>query len=161
MNPIAMAEAAIGTVTGASWWRLALKLAPWVAIALLTMGLQATRGTLARVRLEHTAQLATMRTEASEAKAADEKRVADALGRYSVRSSAKQVITTRAANEVRDYAETIPGRAGCLGADRARGVQRDRAAFFPTDTATPAAGGDDSVSADSVADTTRRVDVQR
>ena len=139
MSLVDVAGAAIGTATGARWWRLALKLAPWIAIAGLLAALQLTRGTLARARLEHAAELAGLDAAAARQSAANSDRVARAADAYATRTAALQPLIVRSTDTVRTYAETPAGRARCLDADRVRGIDALDAALG----APEAAGGGD------------------
>ena len=148
MSVVDEAEAAIGAVTGASWWRLALKLAPWVAIAALAVGLQLTRSTLMRVRLEHKVEFAKLDASAARATAANADRVARAADTYATRVAALQPLIVRSTNEVTRYAETPAGRVLCRDADRVRSID----VLDETLRAAPAAaGGADTVQLDAPA----------
>jgi len=61
-----------------------------------------------------------------------------------------------AQNKVTAYAASAAGRADCLGPDRVRGIETDRAALFPAAAPGPTAGGAArSMPADATADTGR------
>lgn len=145
MNIIGEAEAAIETATGARWFRVALNLAPWLAIAALGFALFATRATLARVRLEHTAELVRRDRDDARVLAANADRVSKAVETYATRTAALQPLIVRSTDTVRTYAETPAGRAACLDADRVRGLDElDASLANPT-----AAAGDDPVPTDA------------
>ena len=101
---------------------LARKALPWLLLAAALAALFATRAKLARVKLEHEIQLATIARKAAEQDAADQARVAKAADDYAARAAALQPIIVRSRNTVRTYAETPAGRAPCLAADRVRGI---------------------------------------
>lgn len=122
MSLVGDAETAIGAATGTGWVRIALKLAPFVAIAALAIGLMLTRATLSRVKLEHQVMLAQQEQHSAEQLGAEQARVASASDAYAARIAALQPIIVRSTDTVRTYAETPSGHASCLGADRVRGL---------------------------------------
>ena len=122
MSVIGDAEAAVEAATGTGSVRVALKLAPFVAIVALAVALMLTRATLARVKLEHQVTLAEQKQHSAEQRGAEQARVASASDAYAARTAALQPIIVRSTDTVRTYAETPAGRASCLGADRVRGL---------------------------------------
>lgn len=142
------AVAAAETVTGARWWRLALKLAPWLAIAGLAAALFVTRTTLARVKLEHAAELARNDAAAARQVAANAERGRQAADTYATRTAALQPLIVRSTDTVRTYAQTDAGRALCRDADRVRDIDALDAALAAAD---PAGGGAGAVPVDPAA----------
>jgi hypothetical protein len=146
MSLSSAAAKAVGVVTDSSWIRVAFKLAPWVALALLSASLFATRGTLSRVRLEHQAELASRDRDAAIAAKANADRARQAAEGDATRLAAMQPLIVRSTDTVRTYAETPDGRAACLAPDRVRGLD-DLDASIHAASAAPA--GEGAVPADA------------
>ena len=138
MSLLTEAGTAVETVTGASWWRLAWKLTPWVAIAVLAVGLQLTRSTLALARADQATQIARLDAAAARASAANSDRVAQAVDAFAARTAALQPLIVHSTDTVTRYAETPAGRARCLDADRLRGIDALDASL--RDPGTPGGG---------------------
>lgn len=102
--------------------KIAIKLAPWVAVAVLAAALLLTRSTLERVKLEHKAAAAEQGRAAAERYAANAGRLAAAADSYATRQAALQPLIVRSTDTVRSYAETPAGRVLCRDPDRVRGI---------------------------------------
>lgn len=153
MSLMTEAEAAVETATGARWIRIALKLAPYVAIAALAAGLLLTRATLTRVKLENRAAIAEQKRADTEANAANAIRWGQAANDFATRQAALKPLIVHSTDTVTRYAETPAGRAPCLGADRVRGID-DLDASLAAPTAP--AGGQEAMPAQPSAPPKRR-----
>jgi hypothetical protein len=120
--------------------RLALRLVPLIAIAMLAAALFATRARLAEARLTHTAEIASLNALAARAGAAASDRARQAADTYAERTAALQPIIVRSTNEVTRYAETPAGRVLCRDADRVRRIDELDASLRAA--ATPGGGGE-------------------
>ena len=150
MNPLALLPAGLP--------RLALKLAPFVAIALLLAALLQTRGTLARVKLEaKAAQLVTERDSATRLATA-EAHGRQAAESYVARTAALAPLIVRSTNTVREYAQTPAGRVPCLDAERVRGLDEFDLSLF---TPTASGSGAGAVRADAGASPAGRIGERR
>jgi hypothetical protein len=123
----------------------------WWALPMLALGaaLLATRATLAdrtaTLRAERSAWTSAL-DDAEKARLVAERRyasnVAQAATNYAAGLAAREPIILRSTNTAREYAQSDAGRAGCLGVDRVRGIQTDRADLFADPAATAGSGAD-------------------
>lgn len=141
MNPIELVEDIAGAaVPGVGWvrtaWKVARKVWPYVAIAILAAALQLTRGTLERVKLEHKTELAELGRQSAEADARAARKGEAAAAGYADRLAAREPLIVRSKDTVNTYAQTPAGRTTCLGADRVHGLDElDASLFTPADPA--------------------------
>lgn len=100
------------------WVRIALKLAPYIVIALLAAALFVTRGTLHNARQDAkllASQSATALAQAQAEWASDGKTAAET---YATALATRQPIIVRSTDEVTHYAQTPAGAAHCADAGR-------------------------------------------
>jgi hypothetical protein len=122
------------------WWS--------VPIALLTVALIVTRGTLADARADLKLEQAERATDkaigerdVANAEAGFKGQLATAVTSYADRLAAREPIILRSTDTVRTYAETPAGRVLCLAPDRVSGIDAfDRELF--ADHPAPTSGGD-------------------
>lgn len=126
------------------WLRIALKVAPFVVIALLLVALQITRGTLHGARQDAkllAAQSAAALAHAQAKWASDGKTAAET---YATALAIREPIIVHATDTVRDYAKTPAGAAVCAPADRVSSTDLLDRQLWP---AQPPKGGAGTMSA--------------
>ncbi|WP_260597799.1 hypothetical protein [Sphingomonas endolithica] len=152
-------------------WAAALALLKrfwWSApIALLTVGLIVTRGTLADARSDLKLERAERATDkaigerdVAKAEAGFKGQLANAATSYAERLATREPIILRSTDTVRTYAETPAGRVLCLAPDRVSGIDAfDRELF--TDHPAATRGGNGAVPPDADQASGGRVGRQR
>lgn len=135
MNPLTM------LFPGAAPLQIALKPAPWLAIAVLTTALLITRNTLHEARLADKTAEMTRRAEVAERGAAWAAQQITAIQDFADRQAMRGAIITNAREDNRLYAKTSAGSAACLAADRVRGID----AFYSALATSPAKPGTGAV----------------
>lgn len=135
---VADAEGAVATGGASIYLKLALKLAPYIVIALLAGALFVTRATLHDARQD--AKLLKVASEADLAKhqaqwANDGKNAAET---YAKALADRQLFIVHATDTVRQYAQTPAGAAVCASADRVSSTDLLDRQLWP---AQPAKGG--------------------
>lgn len=85
-------------------------------------------GTLSESR-KWQARVDQLTAQVADLRVANERKAAQAAGRYVETIQRIQPIVVRSSQEVRDYAETPAGAVVCLAADRVRGIDADAAAL--------------------------------
>jgi len=132
-------------VTGAAGWAILRRF--WWAVPMigLLIALHFTRATLADRTATLKAERAAWSAEIAKAeqlRSDAEKRFAvqqtTALTTFAGRLANREPIILRSTDTVRTYAQTAAGRAGCLPADRVRGIDALDAELFASDP--PSAG---------------------
>lgn len=138
-------------------WALARRFWWAVPIAGLLMALHLTRetladrtATLAAERTAWTSTLDRMDRDKAERERGWATQQASALTTYADRLAGREPIILRSTDTVRTYAQTDAGRAGCLGADRVRGIDALDADLFSAPSG-GAGSGDAAVPADASA----------
>jgi hypothetical protein len=105
-------------------------------IAMLSIALFITRGTLHDLRQANKLAEQTRIASAAKREAAWQQALSEARASYARGLAEQQPIIIRSKDMVTRYAQTPDGRALCLAADRVRGIDS-----FDTDIATATAGG--------------------
>jgi hypothetical protein len=123
------------------WLRVAIHLAPYLAIALLVAGLLQTRATLHSARATALIDAANMRALTAEQQAGMEADKAKAADTYAGRLTALLPLINKSRETAAQYATTPEGRAPCLAAGRVSSILEDRASIF----AAASQGSDGSV----------------
>lgn len=118
-----------------SWVKIVLELFPYVVIFGLILGLEATRGTLDRVRDQDKIALA----QEKEKSASEEKGWADAqtaaTNTYTAKIQALNPVILNSIDTGKAYAQTPAGRVQCLTAARVQSILKSRNAEFASATA--------------------------
>jgi len=138
-------------------WKWLLGAAASVALTIALLFARADAAHWHKIADNQALLIAKAKQEAAEQAEANAKRLADATADYAAKLGSIQPIIVRSTDTVREYAKTDAGRAPCLAAVRASGVQQDRQALFPASTPTPAQSSAGAVQAQATGNASGRI----
>lgn len=123
-----------------SYLTLALRIGPWLVIAVLSLLLQRAWGKLDHAEMQAKVDIGAAQLGAAKAETASTKTLLSAVQTFADRTAALKPLVVRSTDTVTRYAETPAGRASCLAADRVSGIDELDASLWPAAAADPGQG---------------------